>query len=186
MKPFSAVILGGGRSTRMGSTKALVEIGGVPLWRRQVALVQKLGPLDLMISSGTDWEPGEGPWTVVRDRVAGLGPLGGIQAALESMSTELLLVLAVDMPDMSLKFLERLAALAGPKGVVPEQCAFYQGLAAIYPRSVKDLVDEALLGKDRSLQSLVARAVSASLVASLSIEAADRPLFRNVNSPRDF
>jgi molybdopterin-guanine dinucleotide biosynthesis protein A len=169
----------------MGSPKALVEVGGIALWRRQVDLVQSLGPSDLMISAGADWEPGLGPWTVVRDKVAGLGPLGGIQSALASMGTDLLLVLAVDMPAMSRAYLEKIVGLAGPKGVVPEDGGFFEGLASVYPRSIRGLVDEALDGQDRSLQALVGRASSADLVTPIAIEPANRVLFRNVNRAGD-
>ena len=42
--PFSAVVLAGGRSTRMGRDKALISVDGVPLWERQLRLVEQLEP----------------------------------------------------------------------------------------------------------------------------------------------
>jgi molybdopterin-guanine dinucleotide biosynthesis protein A len=182
---FSAVVLAGGQSTRMGRPKADIEVGGIPLWRRQVDLVAGLNPSKLMISVGEGWMPADGRWTVVRDRVPGLGPLGGIQAALGSMSADFLLVLAVDMPSMSRGFLERLIKLAGTKGVVPEENGAYEGLAAIYPGSIGPIVDEALGREDRSLQSMIRRAIAERLVEALPIAEQEKPLFRNVNSPAD-
>jgi molybdopterin-guanine dinucleotide biosynthesis protein A len=169
----------------MGRPKALIEVGGIPLWRRQVELLQRLGPTDLMISAGTDWAPGAGSWTVIRDRIGGLGPLGGIDAALASMATDLLLVLAVDMPSMSADYLGRLLRGAGSTGIVPEDRGLYQGLAAVYPRSLGALVEEALGGEDRSLQRLLAAAVSGGLMAATRVAEGDRTLFRNVNTPAD-
>ena len=185
-EPLSAVVLAGGRSTRMGRPKATLEFAGIPLWLRQVALAQSLGTRDIMISSGPDWSPERGPWKVVSDRVPGKGPLGGLQAALDSMSTEWLLVLAVDMPDMTQDFLERLVAFARTRGVVPLVDGFYQGLAAIYPRTMRGIVDEALGGEDRSLQALVGRALEMGLVDAMPVADADKPLFRNLNRPEDF
>jgi molybdopterin-guanine dinucleotide biosynthesis protein A len=182
---FAAVLLAGGASRRMGSPKALVEVEGRPLWRRQVELLQGLGPAELMISAGEDWAVEPGPWAVVRDRVPGMGPLGGIAAALESMSSDLLLVLAVDMPDMSAGFLGEIVRSAGPGGVVPEEAGIYQGLAAVYPRPIRALVEELLGGDDRSLQSLVGRAVREGLVTARPVAESERRLFRNVNRPAD-
>jgi molybdopterin-guanine dinucleotide biosynthesis protein A len=124
----------------MGCPKALIEVEGKPLWRRQVELLRSLGPSELMVSAGGDWAVEPGPWTVVRDRVAGLGPLGGIDAALEATSSDRLLVLAVDMPAMSARFLGELVRAPGPRGVVPVEGGLYQGLAAVYPGSIRPLL----------------------------------------------
>jgi len=186
VKPkFAAVLLAGGASTRMGKPKALVEVQGVPLWRRQVGLLQGLKPEELLISAGEDWQVGAGPWKLVRDRAPGLGPLGGIDAALRATSSEMLLVLAVDMPAMSAEFLGQLVLSAGPQGVVPEGKGRYQALAAVYPRAILALLEEAMSSEDLSLQSLVRRAVLNGLVAPRPIADHETPLFRNVNRPSD-
>ena len=41
---FSAALLAGGRSSRMGRDKAFLEIDGVPLWQRQLQTLRELGP----------------------------------------------------------------------------------------------------------------------------------------------
>lgn len=182
---FSALLLAGGASTRMGRPKALLEFKGMPLWRRQAQLLQGLGPQELMISAGADWEVGPGPWRVVRDRTPGMGPLGGIAIAFETMAADLLLVLAVDMPGMSAGYLGQLLASAGSRGVVPEENGVYHGLAAVYPRSVAALVGEALAGEDRSVQSVGRRAVEEGLVALRPVSPGEELLFRNLNRPED-
>jgi molybdopterin-guanine dinucleotide biosynthesis protein A len=184
-QPFTALVLAGGRSSRMGSPKALIEVEGIALWLRQAALLQSLRPAELMISAGNDWYPGEGPWKLIRDRSPGRGPLGGIDAALAAMATDLLLVLAVDMPAMSAPYLGRLLDKAGPTGVVPVDGGLYQGLAAVYSRSSAALVEESLCGDDFSLQRLVAAAVAQGLMRAIPIAKTDRALFRNVNLPDD-
>jgi molybdopterin-guanine dinucleotide biosynthesis protein A len=183
--PFAALLLAGGASTRMGSAKALVEFEGKPLWRRQAELLQGLGPGELMISAGEDWKVPTGPWNVVRDRVPGLGPLGGMEAALGATSLDLLLVLAVDMPAMSADFLGQLVHAAGPSGVIPVEEGIFQGLAAVYPRSIGPLLKEALAGEDRSFQLLARRAVRDGLLVARPVAAAESRLFRNVNRPAD-
>jgi molybdopterin-guanine dinucleotide biosynthesis protein A len=169
----------------MGRPKALVVIEGRPLWRRQAELLQTLGPQELMISAGDDWTVEPGPWTVVRDRIAGMGPLGGIAAAMEAMAAELLLVLAVDMPGMTAEYLAQLLASAGPGGVVPEENGFYHGLAAVYPLAVGELLVGALGGDDHSMQSVIKRAIRDGLVTARPIGAGEWHLFRNMNRPED-
>jgi molybdenum cofactor guanylyltransferase len=169
----------------MGMPKALVRVDGELLWRRQMGVLEGLGPEELMISAGLDWKPGEGAWTVLRDRAPDLGPLEGIGTAMAAMSTDLLLVLAIDMPSMSAAFLGGLVAAAGPQGIVPSMDGFYEGLAAVYPRSSATLLEEVLVGADHSMQHFVSRAKAGAFVVELPVPDADRHLFRNVNRPSD-
>jgi molybdopterin-guanine dinucleotide biosynthesis protein A len=91
----SGFVLAGGRSTRMGRDKALLDFGGQLLIARAVGLLREAG-LDTSIS-------GERPdlaefAPVVVDRVSQQGPLGGVCAALESMPGEWGVFLTVDVP----------------------------------------------------------------------------------------
>ena len=73
----SAVLLAGGKSSRMGRDKALLEIDGEPLWRRQLATLRALEPEQLMVSG-----PPRGEGETVADEIEDAGPLGGVAAAL--------------------------------------------------------------------------------------------------------
>src|ERR1041385_2459244 len=97
---FSAVILAGGRSQRMGRDKARLIVQGKPLLLRQVELARELGAAEVLISgrAGGDYTGFNCP--VLMDRFEDAGPLAGIESALTAMSTEMLLVLAVDMANM--------------------------------------------------------------------------------------
>jgi molybdenum cofactor guanylyltransferase len=169
----------------MGKPKALIELDGIPLWERQIKLLREIGPKELMISAGNDWNVGQGPWTVLRDRTPVLGPIEGIAVALASMSTDFLLVLAIDMPAMSAAYLLALVGEAGPMGIVPVIDGCYQGLAAIYPRSVSAILEDARGSADRSLQHFIRRALSDDLLVERPVSEAERGLFRNVNRPED-
>jgi molybdenum cofactor guanylyltransferase len=179
------MLLGGGASSRMGMPKAMVLVDGEPLWRRQVKVLQGLGPAEILISAGSDWAPEPGPWTILRDRAPGLGPLEGVGAALASMTTDLLLVLAVDMPSMSTAYLQGLVDAAGQKGVVPERDGTYQGLSAVYPRACAAVADQVLASADRSIQFFVKRLLREGFAEVKPVSDAEQDLFRNVNRPGD-
>ena len=53
---ISAVILAAGASTRMGSQKLLLPVGGEPLVRRTVRQVCDAGFDDVLVVAGSDWE----------------------------------------------------------------------------------------------------------------------------------
>src|SRR5262249_20874052 len=117
--PLTAVLLAGGRSERMGRDKALVEIEGQPLWRRQIALLEALPPAGLIISGPrrAEFAPGT---RCIEDSGESRGPLSGVAAALQAATQPHVLVLAVDLPRMSVEFLRHLSDVISPGiGVVP-------------------------------------------------------------------
>jgi len=88
-------VLAGGRSSRMGRDKALLELGGKPLVARAVEKLQRVCA-DVRVVSGNDALADYAP--LVGDVHPGCGPIGGIEAALLQSSYEWNLFLAVDMP----------------------------------------------------------------------------------------
>jgi molybdenum cofactor guanylyltransferase len=182
---LAALLLAGGASIRMGLPKVLLDHAGQPLWRVQIEKLQVLAPNELFLSFPRELTPPTGPWDILHDREPGLGPLSGIHAALQTMKTEWLIVLAVDLPDMKADFLGALCEATTVRGVVPQIDGFYEGLAAIYPRSLIDLCGKLLSSEDRSLQNLVRQGIAAGFLEEFPVPVQNRALFRNVNRPSD-
>lgn len=184
---FTALLLAGGRSRRMGSDKATILIKGQPLWRRQLDLLAGLSPNELLVSGN----PG-GPWKgagckVVADRLAESGPLAGIASALAVAEHEALLVLALDLPAMTADFLKCLLEVAAERrsGVVSRDQHRFKPMAAVYTRSCLSLAQNCLAGTDRSMQNFVRTAAARGLVSLTTLLEEDVPQFRNLNTPGD-
>ncbi|MBA3652531.1 MAG: molybdenum cofactor guanylyltransferase [Chthoniobacterales bacterium] len=178
---FSAVLLAGGKSSRMGRDKVLLEIEGEPLWRRQLATLRGLLPEQIMISG-----PPRDGCEVVEDEVAGAGPLAGMAAALKNCRSPLLIVLAVDLPAMTTDFLQSLVALCRDgKGVVPRGAEFFEPLAAVYPAACAGLATAALQRAEFSMQNFVRAAMEQELLVPRTILPSEMSLFANLNTPAD-
>ena len=182
---LAALLLAGGASTRMGRPKAMLDCAGQPLWRAQAEKLQALAPDELFISLPRELDLPKGPWTALHDWEPGLGPLSGIHAALQTMTADWLIVLAVDLPEMTASFLENLCQRAEKRGVVPQLDGFYEGLAAVYPRSLANLCGKILGSEDRSLQNFVRQGIAEGFLSEYPATEKERPLFRNVNRPSD-
>jgi molybdopterin-guanine dinucleotide biosynthesis protein A len=185
MIPLSAALLAGGRSERMGRDKCLIEIDGVPLWRRQYQLLRKLTP-DVVISAPArpQWCPEDVPW--IPDATPDAGPLGGLAAVLATATHPRVLVLAVDLPDMTAEFLERLSALStDERGIAPVIDDLFQPLSAIYPRAASITARQHLAEPDKSLQRLIRHLVKAGRMTTLPVNTPDLPRFRNRNTVND-
>jgi molybdenum cofactor guanylyltransferase len=190
--PFSALLLAGGRSMRMGRDKALLPhpVSGQLLLAHQAALLRSLpGSVELLLSA-----PAErgyalaGPLAdarLVADPAPDCGPLGGITAGLAAATTPRLLVLAVDLPVMNASFLSELLA-AGPSAPRHADGTF-EPLCALYPVSPdsRGAAAQALARRELSLQRLLAAACSAGWMTPRAITPAERPLFANWNEPGD-
>lgn len=173
--------MAGGRSSRMGSDKALLLLEGKPLWKVQWEKLSSIAD-EVLISAREGML--EAP--VIPDRMPGLGPLGGLESALSVASHERVVVLGVDMPSMTEAYLlSLLEESSADCGVVPMLAGYFQGLAAVYPRSLLPLVREVLAGEDHSMQHLNRLAVECGLMNVRMVSEEERPLFQNWNTPED-
>ncbi|MDD5262724.1 MAG: molybdenum cofactor guanylyltransferase [Methylacidiphilales bacterium] len=178
---FTAGLLAGGRSSRMGRDKAALEFEGEMLWQRQVRLLESLNPSQLLISGRPDGPYIGSSYKVIYDQHADQGPLAGLAALLRACVTPRLLVLAVDMPWMTSSVLKQMLVHKG--GVVIEHDGLWEGTAAVYPIEILSLVEDALAGPDHSLQSLIRRAKQAGLMETCRIPPAQADAFRSWNTP---
>jgi len=140
----------------MGRDKATIHLDGRPLWQRGLDVLKELQPAALWISAATvpSWCPPE--IEVVTDRMPSCGPLSGVPAGLRHMQTSHLLVLAVDLPQMTAEHLRELYGCAQPGvGVVPRHGNYFEPLCAIYPAEAAAAADEAISRSDASLQHFV-------------------------------
>lgn len=184
---LSAVVLAGGRSVRMAREKALLEVAGEPLWRRQRDVLATAGAAELLLSVRAEqtWpRAAEGFTAIVTDPHPDGGPLLGIAAALERASRPWLAVLAVDLPKMSPAWFEALRReLAPGRGLVGRRDGFFEPLAAIYPAAFRALADAAVARGEFSLQRLLAEAVAQGLLGVREINSAEVAWFENWNEP---
>ena len=125
--------------------KATLLFGGEPLWSIQIKLLQKLDPIELLVSARTDppWRPQDARF--VADTAPSRGPLSGLAASLAHMQGTHLLALAIDMPFMTEAHLNFVLHQTEPsRGVLPMIGSRAEPLAAIYPREALPDFEEAL------------------------------------------
>src|SRR6266850_4203479 len=140
--------LAGGRSTRFGRDKALVEVGGRPMLERMIELLRRVTKQVKIVAVPSKYAAFGAE--IVEDRWPGEGPLGGIITALEDSAQsasrpEWNLIVSCDMPFLTqdwLQFLANRAAKSKAQVVFPHSasgpeplCACWQTSAAAKLRS---------------------------------------------------
>ena len=154
MAAAGAVVLAGGRSTRMGVPKAELEWHGSTLLRRVVGVVARGvdGPVVVVRARGQDLPPLPSSVEVVEDAADGRGPLQGIAAGLAALDgpVEHAFVCSTDLPFLHPAFVRRVSGGLGAADVaLPVVRGYRQPLAAAYRTGLaKAALD--LLAQDRA------------------------------------
>lgn len=183
---FSAVILAGGRSQRMGSDKAWLNIEGKPLFARQIELAQQLGAQEVFLSGRAETNYARLNCPVLKDRFENVGPLAGVERALATITSPLLLVLAVDMPRMTLQPLrELLEHCTDSGGAVPRLGEQIEPLAAVYPKRALGLLTVLLENGRYSATHFAERCIEESLATRVDFPEQYSSFFENWNTPAD-
>lgn len=184
-RAWTGVVLAGGRSSRMGTDKALLELDGATLLDRAVELLRPHAR-ELLIIGDVD-RHGHPHATTVGDRRPGLGPLGGLITALERSRYGRIIALACDMPAVNDRLILRLKAQcdATVDAAVPVHAGGAEPLAAAYHLRCLSPFEQAVDAGDLKLAHALHRVRVAPVEVSPGREGWPADLFRNINAPGD-
>jgi molybdopterin-guanine dinucleotide biosynthesis protein A len=114
---LSGIVLAGGESRRLGTDKALLELGGQTLIENVIGKVSQVSQEMIVVANISHKYKGLEA-TMVSDVRPGQGALGGIYSGLLAASHFHSLVIACDMPFLNLNLLRYMALLAPGYDVV--------------------------------------------------------------------
>jgi molybdopterin-guanine dinucleotide biosynthesis protein A len=202
---LGAIVLCGGRSSRMGSPKAWLDFGGETLLARVVRIARVVCAPVIVVAAPDQDVPRLPPEvTIAHDPVEGRGPLQGISVGLHALrasagndashAADAAFVTSTDAPFLEPALIARLAALrAGADITVPRTDGHFHPLTAIYASTCIPHI-EALLAADRLRPFFLFERVrtcicdAATLLADPDLATADPTLrsFDNLNTPDDY
>jgi len=131
---LNGYILAGGKSSRMGADKGLILLKGKPIIQH---IIKEMVPLvnRLVIVAN---QPGYGQFgfEVIPDTIPGIGPAGGICAALEHSDAETNFIMGCDMPFISSAAIEYIIQnLAESEVCLTEHSGRLEPLFGVYRKS---------------------------------------------------
>ncbi|MGW8958334.1 molybdenum cofactor guanylyltransferase [Paenibacillus sp. NPDC055715] len=196
----TGIIVAGGRSSRMGQDKALLEIQGVTMLERTAAALEQVTERVIVVTHDSQ---GYGPIGLenVPDIYPGRGPLSGIHAGLSASRTEWSIIVACDMPFVQPEVLHVLLAVTEkwtkllgttkPAGqaVISSVNGRIHPLLAVYHQSVLPSAEECLRsGRLRLtdwLNKLNVRYATEEDLPGVSEDMWHKAAF-NMNNPQDY
>jgi molybdenum cofactor guanylyltransferase len=199
----AGIVLAGGRSSRMGRSKAALAWHGSTLLRRVTGLLTREVDGPVIVVGAPDHRlpalPAE--VRVVADPEPGRGPVVGLATGLGAASdagAEVVFVSATDLPFLHLAYVARLLTALTEHAVqadvaLPHLSGYPQPLAAAYRTSLAPVLAEMVSTGEARLRELftrcrVRRLDREDLLANPVLAAADPALasVSNINSPEDY
>ena len=194
-----AIILAGGKSSRMGSPKAALDWHGSTLLRRVTGLAQRTvdGPVVVVRAPDQALPELHPSIQVVSDAREGRGPLQGLAAGLAAVAgrAEVAYASSTDVPLLHPAFIRRVidAFTADVDVVLPEVHGFRQPLSAGYRTTLLAQIEE-LIAADKLKpaflfeQCRVRRLDDHAMLTDPALAATDPDLasVRNLNAPEDY
>lgn len=185
----TGIILAGGKSSRMGKNKALLTIAGETVINRLVRELRMVTD-EILIVTNTPEVYDFLPIKKVRDRYDNSGPLAGIESGLYHSSNNNNIIVACDMPFVTVGTLEWLLSnLKDYSAVIPEWHGQTHPLLAVYRKEVSDVAAKCIEANDLKLQYFLNQ-LNVKKVTEKDVYEADRSViersFFNMNHPSDF
>lgn len=152
----TAVILAGGKSTRMKFDKQRIKIDGKYLVRLNIIRLKKYFEDIIIVTNTPDFYNGLNVRTM-DDIYPGYGPISGIHAALSRSLRDFVYVLAVDMPKVDLDYISLVDDLyeEDKDGLVFSHGSYIEPMQGIYHKRLVPLMEKMIADKSYRISDLV-------------------------------
>ncbi len=187
---MGSIILGGGRSSRLGQSKVSLVIEGKSLLQQTVNLLSQLGGDIVLVLAQDQQKPqlSSSPTVkIANDLYSGKGPLVGIYSGLKASDDEYCVAVACDMPFLNIDLLRYMKGLApGFDVVIPKIKNELEPLHAIYSKNCLNVIGRMIEENDLIIRHMLNR-VKVRYVKESEVNSFDPAHLSwfNINTPDD-
>ncbi|MDR7855343.1 molybdenum cofactor guanylyltransferase [Tissierella sp.] len=158
MKKFgTAIILAGGKSSRMGFDKQFLKINERRLMDSIINKLNEEFEEIVIVTNKPEYYIGLSH-KITQDIIEDKGPLAGIHAGLKVSSSQFVFVLACDMPNISMDYIRYMKECIGDKnidGCVTNFGDWVEPFSSFYSIDIVEDIEKHLLSNRRSINSLL-------------------------------
>lgn len=184
---FTAAILWGGKSSRIGQDK-----GFLPLHTTRVieAIIDKLFPLSdelLLVTHHSDYQNAKVTRSII-DEIPEQGPLEGLKMALQEAAYPNILVTGCDAPFLNTSLIHLMLAQLPDQGcVISETGGKIHPFPGVYSKALLPLVQDSLNSHELKMTSFCDK-VKARILPEEKVREVDPQLqsYINLNTPDDY
>lgn len=155
---ITGVILAGGKNSRMGRQKYLIELQGKSIIQRQLNLFQRLFSEIIIVTNHPEHFTIFSKIKVIGDQVKDIGPMGGLYSGLIKAKSPIIFLVACDMPFLDQRIINDLVAAFDSEKyscLVPFITKGLEPLHALYTKDILPQLESCISEKRYSLQEFI-------------------------------
>lgn len=180
---ITGVILSGGKSSRMGKDKGLMNFKGKPMMSYAISFFQSL--TDNIIISTNDERYRKFGYKLIADSIPDLGPIGGFYSVIKKVESEYYFITACDMPYLSFKIAKKIiSSIKGYDIAVPLYNLKAEPLFCLYSRNILPVLEQQIDKGDYKLMNLLKICRTNYINIDELVNKENNP-FDNINKPED-
>lgn len=178
MNRITGIVIAGGKSSRMGSNKALVMYKGKRLVDNAIQVVQNYTET-ILISSNVSIP--NTIFSIIPDDIKNIGPIGGLFSSLKASNTDINIVIPCDVPHIETNLYKILIDNSdNVDAVIPRlPNGKLEPLIACYNKSIIPIIEKSINSGDYKLVNLLQK------LNVKYIDVANIKQFKNINTPTD-
>lgn len=181
---ITAVILAGGKNSRIKQEKSLLKIDGIHLIEKQIGILKDLF-VNIMISTNKPvLRKKFSDYKIVEDKYKNCGPLAGVHSALLHCQTKAVFAFACDMPYLNKELLLRQVEIfrkTNSQIIVPRHSEGIEPLHAIYSVETLPHLESCLKNGHFSVRSFY----EYYKTGYMDVTDSEIKYFFNINTPSD-
>ena len=182
---FASLLLMGGKSRRMGRSKALLTLEGKTFFERITDEMKKEGPVYISVDLA-EHVP-SCPYHIIEDELQEYGPLGGILSSFRQIREDVIFLCACDMPFMTAEHIRYLKVLLQPEDevlLVRAADGRIHMMGGLYRRSFLPALEQFVAEGNHRFRDLL-KDLRVHILPEE--ELGDRmKVYRNVNTPEEY
>lgn len=184
----TAIVLAGGKSSRMGFDKQFLEIDERRIMNDIIyKLEQQFNEIIIITNKPEEYK--EIKHKIITDIIIGKGPLSGIHAGLKESSSKYAFVVACDMPNINMDYVSYMRETISNKdidGCVTKFNEYIETFNSFYSKNIVDKIEEYLINDKRSINSFLRNLRIHYIEENKAREfSSDWTMFSNLNTKED-
>lgn len=180
---ITGIILTGGKSRRMGSDKALLDLNGKTLLEHSIDLCKPFCE-NILISSNNTNHSVSG-FEMVPDEKPDCGPMGGIYTCLKKSKTDWSFIISVDSPFVEPTFITNVLNEIGEfDAIIPIHSKGKEPLIALYHKNSLVEIGKMMEAENFKMHNLI-NSINVKWIESANWIKKYPKLFHNINRPED-
>lgn len=183
-KTITGIVLAGGKSSRMGRDKGIIELGGKKFIDYIIAaLVPNVS--EVIIIANNDNYNNLG-YKVYNDIIKERGPLGGIYTGLMNSKTENNIAVSCDIPFVNSGLIRHIIKNKGRADIsVPVFEGNTQPLCAVYTKGIVAQIHDLIVNNELKIHNVLKHFITTEVHITQKLDFYNDRLLANINTPEE-